>query len=111
MVSSVPALTRLGILGFDQLINDLKQRESSETDGDSLPISSYIVSDALDRFKLWAGNIGASQEVHMKTSLEARLQHVPDVKTEICQLLEVMNEALDDRKSCLISSSLMAFFR
>ncbi|OCL11416.1 hypothetical protein AOQ84DRAFT_423590, partial [Glonium stellatum] len=59
-------------------------------------ISSSNLGDALDRFQLWSGNIGASQISHNKTSLEARLQEAPDIRDQIIQLLEDLKEALEE---------------
>lgn len=52
--------------------------------------------DSLERFQLWAGNIGAAVDPRKKNSLEARLKDAPEVKEQIYDLLCDLHEALDD---------------
>lgn len=53
--------------------------------------------DALERFTLWAGNMGAMHSRPSKLSLDQRLAPAPEVHELVCQLLDDLAEALDDR--------------
>lgn len=54
------------------------------------------VEDVHDRFKLWAGNLGALHQPHKRISLEARLADSPEVQDHICEQLDDMQEAAQD---------------
>lgn len=56
------------------------------------------VEDALYRFKLWTGNLGALHQAHKRMSLESRLADSPEVQDQICEQLDDMQEAAQDRK-------------
>lgn len=60
------------------------------------PIYQATIIDSLERFQLWAGNIGAAVDPRKKISLEARLKDASEVKEQIYDLLCDLNEALDD---------------
>jgi hypothetical protein len=66
------------------------------------------VEDVLDRFLLWAGNLGAMRAPVSRLSLDRRLAEAPEVKELICQHLADLQEALDDRESLLPSSVLLS---
>jgi hypothetical protein len=54
------------------------------------------VQDASEKFRLWAGNIGAYHATTKKTSMEYRLRAAPQLRQEVCTLLCELNEALED---------------
>lgn len=54
------------------------------------------VIDQLGRFKIWAGNIGAFQELPLPSSLDYRLREAPKVADQIRELLEDLIETLQD---------------
>ncbi|KHE85154.1 hypothetical protein GE21DRAFT_1206890 [Neurospora crassa] len=55
------------------------------------------VKDVLERFVLWAGNLGALRKSTSKLSLDSRLAGSSDLRDYICAELEDMSEALEDR--------------
>ncbi|KAF7558494.1 hypothetical protein G7046_g5665 [Stylonectria norvegica] len=61
------------------------------------PAVSSSVTDALERFTLWAGNLGALR-LSTKLSLDYRLQDAAaeELRDEICQQLDDILEATDD---------------
>ncbi|KAI9857183.1 MAG: hypothetical protein M1813_008545 [Trichoglossum hirsutum] len=58
--------------------------------------------DELDRFRIWAGNIGALQHVKVRSSLDYRLRDAPKLGDQISRLLVDLNTALAD--VCSIAS-------
>lgn len=62
------------------------------------------VEDALSRFKLWTGNLGALHQAHKRMSLESRLADSPEVQDQICEQLDDMQEAAQD-SNCYFSLS------
>ncbi|KAI1456076.1 hypothetical protein F4805DRAFT_250128 [Annulohypoxylon moriforme] len=76
-------------------LSDLKGKlERNETN--QLPIQPSILEDALDRFLLWAGNMGALQDSTNMLSLDQRLSAVPEIWEQICEFLDDLQEAVDD---------------
>ncbi|KAG8162228.1 hypothetical protein KVR01_007993 [Diaporthe batatas] len=65
------------------------------------PVEARKVEDVLDRFKLWAGNLGALHPAHKRVSLESRLADSPGVRDQICEHLDDMQEASQDLLSLL----------
>ncbi|KAK8022470.1 hypothetical protein PG993_013237 [Apiospora rasikravindrae] len=59
-------------------------------------VSSGDVTDVWDKFKLWAGNIGARQTPNSAASLESRLKGAKRVLEQVVRLLNDIQEALDD---------------
>ncbi|RYP03946.1 hypothetical protein DL764_004780 [Monosporascus ibericus] len=77
---------------FQALVTQL---ESHDQDGGQV-VTTDAVTDALDRFKLWAGNIGAVHTADSKLSLEFRLAAAPELLEQVSDLLDDLIEALDD---------------
>lgn len=73
--------------------------EKSKTAGS--PVEVHTVEDLLDRFKLWTGNLGALHQAHKRMSLESRLADSPEVRDQICEHLDDMQEAPQDCTSIL----------
>ncbi|KAJ3537897.1 hypothetical protein NM208_g6131 [Fusarium decemcellulare] len=59
-------------------------------------LSSIAVTDVLEKFVLWAGNLGALQGPTTRLSLDYRLSESPEVRDEILMQLEDIREATDD---------------
>ena len=70
----------------------------------------FDASDQRDRFKIWAGNMGALQDIQFPTSLDYRLREAPRVVALITELLGDLEEALEEG-ALLISGSNKAFIR
>lgn len=54
------------------------------------------ISDALDRFNLWAGNLGALHRPETRLSLDYRLSGAVEIRDEICRQLDEIVEAVED---------------
>lgn len=76
------------------LIGLLEEREAA----DKAVVSSDQVSDILDRFMLWCGNLGALHQPTKKISLDQRLSDAPEVRDQILINIADFNEAIEDRK-------------
>ncbi|EHK17604.1 uncharacterized protein TRIVIDRAFT_116979, partial [Trichoderma virens Gv29-8] len=59
-------------------------------------ISSREFTDALEKFALWAGSLGALREPTSKLSLEHRLLEAPEIRNQIHKQLDYIIEAIDD---------------
>lgn len=92
--------------GFRDLIALMQDVESHT----SIPVSATAVSDILERFSLWAGNLGAMRLPLSKLSLDRRLVGAPEIREQIGLQLDDLREAVDDREipplhSCYLQSS------
>jgi hypothetical protein len=85
------------VAGFDKLLQALRA-QSRTISTDDLP-DHLAVSEKLDWFKLWAGNIGALQDPRRSASLGYRLRESPEIEAHVVELLEDLLEALEDRMS------------
>jgi hypothetical protein len=72
---------------FDELCRLLPH-----SDHNALP----TIIDQLGRFKIWAGNIGAFQELSTPSSLEHRLREAPKVGAQVAELLDDLEETLQE---------------
>ena len=55
-----------------------------------------ILVDQLGRFKIWAGNIGAFQELPTPSSLDYRLSEAPKVALQVAKLLDDLDKTLQE---------------
>ena len=66
----------------------------------SLPEADRIARpalvDQLGRLKIWAGNIGAFQELPLQSSLDYRLREAPKIVHQVIELLSDLNETLQE---------------
>lgn len=60
-------------------------------------VEAPSIQDALERFMLWAGNLGALRKPTSKLSLDARLASSQDVRLYVGRELEKISKALEDR--------------
>lgn len=74
----------------------LKNRIEEKNQDNHLPIRSETVDDILDRYLLWAGNLGALHLPTNRLSLDHRLLSTPEIQNEICDFLDDLQEAIDD---------------
>lgn len=65
------------------------------------PLLLPDLEDILDRFILWAGNMGAWHPPHSRMSLDSRLSESPEVRHQISQLLKDLYEAIQDGRTPL----------
>jgi hypothetical protein len=66
---------------------------------DGFSITKDDISNQLDRFLLWAGNLGALRSPKSKLSLDQRLSSAPEVREQILRQFADIEEAVDDRES------------
>jgi hypothetical protein len=95
-MQSIAQLTRETRESFAKLLEFLETAEGG-LDGKALRAT---LSDAFERFQLWAGNIGAAVDAHRKISLEWRLRDAAEIKEQICELQSDLIEALNDCMWC-----------
>lgn len=62
----------------------------------SFGLQSSVVSDYLDRFSLWAGNVGAMHSPHSPSSLDQQLLEAADILEQIKRQLDELIEAIGD---------------
>lgn len=67
-----------------------------EPDQELIGLSATEVVDTLGRFRIWAANIGALQDIHTKSSLAYRLRDAPKIARQITELLDELAESLED---------------
>jgi hypothetical protein len=58
-----------------------------------------ILRDNLDRFRLWAGSLGAFHQSSDSRSLDHRVRKAPQVKTRLGELLVALSENVQEGKS------------
>ncbi|KPM38171.1 hypothetical protein AK830_g8420 [Neonectria ditissima] len=88
-------------IGLTQLLSEARDKE---TDG-QLTIQPSSIEDLLDKFTLWAGSLGALQAPSKKLSLDYRLQAAPDIREQICEYLENLQEAIQDLISIVVGDN------
>lgn len=90
--SSIASLANTCVEQFYQLNTLLQTSQSPEY----LGIAVSTALDELDRFKIWAGNIGALLSIGNQISLDHRLRDTPKISGQIVELPEDLCEALKD---------------
>ncbi|KAH8901324.1 hypothetical protein GQ53DRAFT_835174 [Thozetella sp. PMI_491] len=78
--------------GSTKLIDLINERTSCA-------ISSADITDALERFTLWAGNLGAMRAPSTKLSLDSRVSEAPEIRIQICRQLDYLLEGIEDLTS------------
>jgi hypothetical protein len=61
-----------------------------------LSLPSAAVVDCLERFSLWAGNMGAMRNPLAPLSLDQRLLQATDIRQQIHRQLDEIEESIDD---------------
>lgn len=69
---------------------------AQEDDTRQFPLLISGLEDILERFILWAGNMGAWHPLRSRMSLDSRLSESPEVRHQIYQLLKDLYEAIQD---------------
>ncbi|KAM0420360.1 hypothetical protein ACHAPT_011902 [Fusarium lateritium] len=77
------------------LLTHLRNRDGT-SDGSGHGLSQTSVTDVLEKFGLWAANLGALQGPTTRLSLDHRLSAAPELREEISKQLEDISEAADD---------------
>ena len=73
----------------------------------ALPPSA--ISDALDRFNLWVGNLGVLHKPATRLSLDYRLSKQVEIRDELYRQLDEIVEAVEDCELLLSQSSVVPF--
>lgn len=82
---------------FCDLATQLSDRSIEELTG----LKRLDALDAADRFKIWAGNLGAFKSLSSEASLEFRLRESPKITSQISDLLLDLEATLRSCKTCL----------
>ncbi|KAL2067320.1 hypothetical protein VTL71DRAFT_1744 [Oculimacula yallundae] len=90
-MSSIALRARKCLAHLERLVGLLKQ-----PDPEHIGLTELEAVDVLDRFRIWAANIGALQDVNMKSSLEHRVRDAPKIAKQITELLDELAESLED---------------
>ncbi|KAI1204105.1 uncharacterized protein F4807DRAFT_448958 [Annulohypoxylon truncatum] len=77
-------------------LSNLKLGLERQTDIDQFPIQPNVLEDLLDRFLLWAGNLGALQDSTSTLSLDSRISSSPEIYEQVCEFLDDLREAIND---------------
>ncbi|KAI0114257.1 hypothetical protein F4776DRAFT_330204 [Hypoxylon sp. NC0597] len=77
-------------------LENLKGQIQKETREEQLLIQPDAIEDILDRYLLWTGNLGALHEPTNRLSLDCRLSAAPEIRDQICEFLDDLQEAIDD---------------
>lgn len=72
---------------FNELCSSLPEAER---------IARPALVDQLGRLKIWAGNIGAFQELPLPSSLDYRLREAPKIVNQVIELLNDLSETLQE---------------
>lgn len=93
MMEQAQTLLQKSLTVQKRLISLIKHLEENEVLND---IYSRDAIDALDRFCLWAGSLGALREPNSQLSLESRIVDAPEIRIEIHRQLDHLLESIDD---------------
>ena len=92
---SLATTSRACAQAFTQLYTLLKDPQHEELSG----LTQSAIEDECGRFRIWAGNLGALQQLPSPTSLDHRLRQSPKIACHIHELLETLKDSLQDGKS------------
>lgn len=86
--------SKLCLSRFHQIEKEIRRPNGL---GYGLPLS--LVSDETERFKIWAGSIGAIHDPGRRdTSLDLRLKEAPEIAGQVLEFLESLAQDLDSGK-------------
>jgi hypothetical protein len=90
-ISNVAHWCRQSLKGLYSLLEQPKIQEACL-------LESSNVLDELERFQIWAGGIGAFQNIRQTSSLDHRLQGSPKIIQHLLELLKDLRETLQESK-------------
>ncbi|KAH7403443.1 hypothetical protein BKA64DRAFT_450220 [Cadophora sp. MPI-SDFR-AT-0126] len=90
-MSTIASRAKRSLALLERLIELLKKPGQ-----ESIGLFASEAVDALDRFRIWASNIGAFQDINVKSSLEYRIRDAPKIANQITELLGELIESLED---------------
>ncbi|KAI1657010.1 hypothetical protein F4813DRAFT_88267 [Daldinia decipiens] len=88
------------------LFIDLKSRLEDDTSGVPSQVCPEAIEDALDRFLLWSGNLGALHLPENKLSLDYRVRAAPEIRDQICEFLDDLRLSIEELTEASILSTL-----
>ena len=92
---SLATTSRACAQAFTQLCTLLKDPQHEKLSG----LTQSAIEDECGRFRIWAGNLGALQQLPSPTSLDHRLRQSPKIACHIHELLEILKDSLQDGRS------------
>ncbi|PKK53123.1 hypothetical protein CI102_2915, partial [Trichoderma harzianum] len=92
-ISATSQRVRHNFLSLISLVEEQKKKYGS------FDLQSSVISDYLDRFSLWAGNMGAMHSPHSPSSLDQQLLEAADILEQMKRQLGDIIEAIGD-SSC-----------
>jgi hypothetical protein len=95
MASSIADQVELCLEAFESL-TALLSREDTSTDG----ITKANFADGYDRFKVWAGNIGAHRRG--QSSLDYRLRDASHIQQKVLSFLSELQSSLAEGKTAQV---------
>ena len=75
-------------------VHECVRRFSALSEADQIARPALV--DQLGRLKIWAGNIGAFQDLPLQSSLDYRLREAPKIVDQVIELLNDLNETLQE---------------
>ena len=94
---------RQHFLDLSALLNN--ENHDEESHNAELPASAAAAAaDSLERFTLWAGNLGAMHAPSSRLSLDFRLLDAEDIRRQISRQLDEIIEAIED---CMFSGMIL----
>ncbi|KAH7020416.1 hypothetical protein EDB80DRAFT_882449 [Ilyonectria destructans] len=100
---SIEKKTRQVKKQFQSLISHLDKSNDTEN-GCIHALSCTSITNALEKFVLWAGNLGAFRGPVTKLSLDHRLSNAPEIRDEISRQLDDISEAIGDLLSIILGT-------
>ncbi|KAK3363768.1 hypothetical protein B0T25DRAFT_53590 [Lasiosphaeria hispida] len=89
---------RQNFLRLESLLEELQHDKSTA-------LSPAAITDALGRFSLWAGNMGAIHDPKRRLSLDYRLSEAAEIREQIGRQLDEIVEALGDLTRIALETS------
>ncbi|PTB57731.1 hypothetical protein M431DRAFT_491969 [Trichoderma harzianum CBS 226.95] len=89
-ISATSQRVRHNFLSLISLVEEQKKKYGS------FDLQSSVISDYLDRFSLWAGNMGAMHSPHSPSSLDQQLLEAADILEQMKRQLGDIIEAIGD---------------
>ncbi|KAK0644432.1 hypothetical protein B0T16DRAFT_196787 [Cercophora newfieldiana] len=91
---AAPIATRVGSVErrFSAILDRLDSRDGNE----DVAVAEAPVADVRDKFRLWAGNIGARNPPESSFSLESRLATADELLEQVENLIADLEDALED---------------
>lgn len=94
------------IAAYCQVVHETLLTMAHGEEARRFPLLLPGLENIVERFILWAGNMGAMHPPHSRMSLDSRLAESPEVRHQISELLEDLYGAVKDCKPTRKTSAL-----